>query len=1353
MTRRKLNIHSWMVAACWLLVNAATAQNRSISLQDGLCNNFVLATALDGQGNLWVGTETGLNCIAGRTVTSYRREQMGSSNDKILSLYYDRHCDRLLIGTEHELLSYDGRTDRFCHPADSNLVTRRGLTCIATDHRQGVWLVFFNGVVQHMDCATGRVTTLPARLPAARRVMDDGRGHLYVGHNKEGLSIVNLQNPRDVKHYRHNNDDPASLPGNNVRCLLNDSRGRVWVGTDRGLALFDAAAGSFTTVRHTAGGSLPDNVYDVKEMAGGQLWVASDVGGISVVTPSATVPVGGYTYNDDVAITVSSLNTRTILQDGYQNVWVGNHSTGLDFIPARRPFLSWLDYTDERGRPRHVYGIAGDSQGRLWVSSEDELSLWARRPGPDRALHLQGRWHVGAMKHRAHSFARCLMADSQGCLWMGMEDEGVIRFDTRTQRFEPIDIGYDVCDIHSFYEDGDGAVWIGAEHGVCRYYQGRVSHATMIDSLAEWAPVTSFLRLSTGELLLTTQGSGIVAVNTTTMKARRLMMADGLPSNNINQALADRRQGLWLATNEGLVRIADPTDLTRFDVYSTSDGLTDRQVWAVRQDRQGRLWGSTYSSLVCLDPATGRFYNYGQQGQLAVNGSIEGAAAVVDGALLAFGSTGGVCYFMPDDTEVQPRVAPVRISLCEAYWPIEGENATRRLVADSNGRITTAYDQNTLRIAYTVDDYAQTDDVEYSYMMIGLSDKWYYNGSDDDVMFRNLRPGYYTFVLRAKLKSQEWDDAVTTRLSLCITPPFWLSWWACLFYVLLVAAAAWWLFRQYRRRLALRASLEMARRESLQKQELNEERLRFFTNITHELRTPLTLILGPLDDLTADPQLPAPYRRKVGLISKSALRLHDLINQILEFRKTETQNRRLTVARGDLGAFVKETVLNFAELNRNPQVQITAEVAGDLPAVYYDSEVITTILTNLLANAMKYTERGLVSVTLRKTPLPGGAGDGLSLSVSDTGYGIPRDALPHIFDRYYQAGSAHQASGTGIGLALVKSLADLHEATLSVDSEVGYGSRFTFTLMAGNTYPNALHKEDKEDDRQSLAGRQADTAASEDEQEPEEQQPLLLIVEDNDDIRQYIADSLGDDYRIVQAANGQEGVDAATHYMPDIIVSDIMMPRMNGIELTRRLKDDIRTSHVPIILLTAKDSDLDKEEGYESGADSYLTKPFTAKLLASRIRNLLASRRRLAELLSAAGSQAVHKDGNAPQQAPPEATGPMATLRQLDREFMEQLNKVIEENIMLADIDMTFLTDKMAMSHSTLYRKVKALTGLTAKEYVRKRRLHHCYLLLQSGNYNVSEAAMMTGFNQMAHFREVFKKEFGLLPSELVKAG
>lgn len=1329
-------MNSWKYFILTLLLwstDAGMAQSvgrTQIDVARGLSNNFVLSMALDGDGNVWAGTEAGLNRIAGHTVTTYRREQLGVANDKVFSLFYDHHGNRMLVGTEMGLVVYDCGQGRFEQRVKGDKLESYSLVDMVDDHRQGVWLIYGNGKIQHLDFVTNELTTLPVKLSGSRCGMDDGQGHLYIGHSKEGMSIVNQKEPYAVRHFSGLDSEksvekcanPERLPSNNVRRIVKDSKGRIWIGTDQGLAQFDPVAQSFAWVRSSA--ETEDyraNVFDIKEMADGHLWTANDVGGVMT--------------DEGRQVETSSMNTRFILQDTYHNIWIGNHSTGVDFLPNHKPFFRALNVVNKQVAAKRVYGIGNDRQGRMWVSGEDELSVYGYQGDVADGLTLEGHWQVSGMKHRSHSFARCLMVDSRGFVWLGMEDEGVILFNTERQTFEPIDIGYDVCDIHSFMEDTDGRIWIGAEYGVCIYDNGRVSHQGAITQLVGGAPVTSFIRLSRTQLLLTTQGRGLSVVDTKTMSAQHLTMTDGLPSNNINQALSDRKSGLWMATNEGVVRLADFHNLKNITVYGTQAGLEDHQVRAIQQDEQGRIWASTFSGIVCLDTVSGRFYNYGQQRDTSTGGFMEGAVATLKDGIIAFGSVKDVYYFRPEDTETDWEISPVRIVRCEVFSPTGEEKAPLYVQPDGDGRLKLTAQQNTLCLAYTISNYAQADDVEFSYMMKGLSDKWYADGNNHEVVFRSLRPGNYTFVLRAKLRSQDWEKATITQLSIRIAPPFWQSWWAYLFYAALALVTIFFLVQQYKRRIALHNSLEITRRESLQKQELNEERLRFFTNITHELRTPLTLILGPLEDLAADDSLTTGSRRKVEMINRSAGRLRDLINQILEFRKTETQNRTLTVARGDVGQFVKEIVLNYKELNRNPEVEISYYQPGKLPKVYFDSEVVATVLNNLLSNAVKYTERGSIDITIEAKD-----DKEIMISVADTGYGIAAEALPHIFDRYYQAKGNHQASGTGIGLSLVKSLVDLHEAQIMVESEEGKGCKFTLSLSAVNSYPNALHKEDDENDEARMKAEELDEV-EEGEESMEAQQPLLLIVEDNEDIRQYIVDSLCDDFRILQASNGVEGVALAGKHVPDLIVSDIMMPKMNGIQLTRQIKDTIQTCHIPVILLTAKDADEDKEEGYDSGADSYLTKPFTAKLLTSRIRNLLANRRRLAEQLS----------NNGIENIPSELSSPTSSLSRLDREFMEGLNRTIEEHIMQTDIDMAFLTDKMAMSHSTFYRKVKALTGLTAKEYVRKQRLRHCYKLLESGNYNVTEAAMMTGFSQMAHFREVFKKEFGILPSELTK--
>lgn len=614
-------------------------------------------------------------------------------------------------------------------------------------------------------------------------------------------------------------------------------------------------------------------------------------------------------------------------------------------------------------------------------------------------------------------------------------------------------------------------------------------------------------------------------------------------------------------------------------------------------------------------------------------------------------------------------------------------------------------------------------------MLEGLENAWYSTQGDNQVTFRNIPHGNYVFKVKTRFRNQEWNENAA-QLTVVIAPPLWLTWYAKLGYVILFIFALYALLRFYKRKLDLESSLEVERKQSLNKQELNEERLRFYTNITHELRTPLTLILGPLEDLLSDATLSPKHANKISIIHDSATRLLNLINRILEFRKTETQNRKLSVAKGDLGQLVQEVGLRYKELNPNNKVNYHIHIETEDTEIFYDADMITIILDNLMSNAAKYTSEGDITLSLRS--VEENQIKYTEISVSDTGHGIDAEALPHIFDRYYQAKSKYQASGSGIGLALVKGLSELHEGILKVESAVDTGTTFTLRLLTENTYPNAIHAQ------HDMEKKPMDAEETTITDTPTENHPIVLVVEDNADIREYIRSSFTDIYEVITAKDGKEGWELAQVRIPNIIVSDIMMPVMDGIELCKRIKEDMRTNHIPVILLTAKDSLQDKEEGYASGADSYLTKPFSAKLLHSRINNLLETRKKIASLLALADTQ-------------PKQESAVSSLNKLDNEFLQKITQIIEENLEMEKMDIAFIADKMCMSHSTLYRKIKGLTDMSANEFIRKVKMRKGVELLMSGQYTISEIAYMIGFSSVAYFRQCFKDEYGMSPSDYVK--
>ena len=517
---------------------------------------------------------------------------------------------------------------------------------------------------------------------------------------------------------------------------------------------------------------------------------------------------------------------------------------------------------------------------------------------------------------------------------------------------------------------------------------------------------------------------------------------------------------------------------------------------------------------------------------------------------------------------------------------------------------------------------------------------------------------------------------------------------------------------------------ELEKKNHEQEEELNNERLRFFTNITHELRTPLTLILGPLEDLQEDKDLLPYQQKKISIIHNSAIRLLNLINQILEFRKTETQNKKLCVSKDNLAALVTEVGLKYKELNPKKNIEFNIAIESDPLPLYFDKEIITIILDNLISNAIKYTEKGYINIslyTIRKNNT-----DYAEIRVSDTGQGIPSEELPHIFERYYQAKNDRQVSGTGIGLALVKNLVKLHQGEIHAESILGKGSSFRFSLIINNIYPNALHTESAEDSmlNNNISG----------------EKPILLVVEDNPDICEYISESFSDSFEVITAEEGEAGYRMAISQIPDIIVTDIMMAGMDGITFCKIIKGDVRTSHIPVIMLTAKDSLQNKEEGYLAGADSYLTKPFSASLLRSRIHNLLESRKKLANQFS--NNLNINSDKSIILHE---------SLNQLDNEFIQKITQIIEDNLKSEKIDVTYLADKLCMSKSTLYRKIKALTGISTNEYVRKIKMQNAEKLMLEGRYTISEIAFRVGMNSPVYFRQCFKEEFGISPSEYLK--
>lgn len=1312
---------------------------RNLTVADGLSNDFVLDMAVDGNGFVWVGTKSGLNKISGYGILKYTDKNSRLAGNYVNALYYEKTSNAMWVGTLNGISIVDCMTGQMSILNTSNGLAQNSIADISQAADGGVWILYTNNGVQYYDVRHKRLMPQPSYTihtlhTNSHCCIDNGAGQLYVGHNGEGMSVVDLKRHR-VERFRHNNGDPESIPSDNVRSIVCDFSGNIWVGTNNGLALFNPLSHKFHKVSSP---NIGDNIYSMYSTSNGNLLVACNLNGVSVIN-TRNVAHGGVSseavtklYVDNAACNAA----RAILNDVYGNVWIGSYGIGVAFVnPRPEAFNVMPEITDDNGKICHIYGITASKDGGLWLGSDSGLSLC-------RDSKVAGHWHFNDILRRTSAFVYVMYEDKYGNVWIGLDDEGVIVFNRTTHTFKRVDLSSRALDIHAFLELADGSMLIGSELGIYLYKDGKTEYLKKLSSQLSSPTVYGLVLDHKGQLWVGTDGGGVSVFSKTGKLVAKLNEANGLTSSRVNQLFVAKDKSIWIATGNGLCHVKDVEKPEKIEKFDSTNGLTDPYVMSVTQDTNGQIWISTFTNIACLDMQSRTFVVYDFNVGVTAGGFVEGSAALTTDGYVYFGSPKGVCRVNTQLLRMHKKVSKVYVVGSETVAP-----DTRHLVPlfPEDGAYRLPYDASTIRIAFSVADYGERGKVEYAYCMEGLDDKWVFTDGDDEVAFRNLRPGKYRFKVSASFIGGKIDEDNVAEVEIIVSPPWWATWWMMIIYVLVVAAVTFQIVRVYKRRLKLinalklrDASLAMERENRRKEREMNDNRLRFFTNIAHELRTPLTLVIGPVDDLLNNADIAEMHKRKLGLVYQNAVRLLGLINRLMDFRKTETGNYTLCISKGDICKAVRNAGMRFMESQSESGVNLVVDVPEECMDMYFDNEAITNILDNLLSNAFKYTPAGgqvRLALNVDKSTA--------KIIVEDNGYGISKDALPHIFDRYYQENGKHQASGTGIGLAFVQSLVKLHEATISVESEQGKGTKFVVCLSRTNIYPKALHKTEAGQENPTVTF--GEVMAHDDNEQECNEKPLVLVVEDNDDIRNYIAGELGDSFKVVSTPNGLEAWNKIKETVPDIVVSDIMMPVMDGIELCRRIKGDINTSHVPVILLTAKDTIDDKEEGYRCGADSYMTKPFSAKLLKARIKNLQESRLCLVRNIVAGNISVaeceIERDDTATD-----------SLTDIDRKFISSYTSLVVENMEDSELDMSFFTDRLNMSYSSFYRKVKALCGMTPVEFLRQMRLKHSAELLSTGNFNVTEVARMCGFDNIGYFRKCFKDEFGSAPSEYMKS-
>lgn len=1318
---------------------AQQGKTKYLSLQDGLSNQQVLDVVHDHDGFIWVATELGLNRFSSNSFKHFYKAEKpdGKSvnSNEINTLLYDNQ--KLYIGTRSDGLNIlDLQTNTFSYfvhkPGDENSISTNDITDIIKSKNGKLWLATFHQGVQQFNTASKKFehfnqNSIPA-MPenSVWSLAEDKNGLLYIGHVSKGVSVLNPitreLNLLDVKLTN------GILPDNEVKSLFCDSKNNIWIGTRKGLAVYNPISKKLTRVKLSSK-SIKNNepfIYSIKEVQN-QIWVGAESSQLFALTPVFSIDNNEilYSLSTPLALTHgSNTSIQNIDQDQFGNVWLAIYSGGLAFSSHLKPFFSILpqqESASERNKTATVTAIINDQQDKTWLATTGEGIV--QISNNNLVNHINSN-----NSPLGDDFLLSGFEDNSGNKWFGLQKGGVSCYQPTRNSWKKIDGGKRMSEVRAIMQDSRQNICFAAQEGIFILAKG----ADTLQKIAITTPMMGDFSPRTlvedqhGNMWVGTYGQGIYIYDRNWKLIKRVSKEEGLVSNTINYVYRDSENTIWIATNEGLSYQLSGDQLGKIKTVPLHLGDAWLTINAITESPKGNIWCATRLGLIRYLPAQKRLLSYDQAFGLPLGGFINNSVSKDKNGRLFFGMPSGACYFDPVNIPLKLPSSPINISRLMVFNTDE-RNAQTEKFPDTEKRIHLKHGENSFRIELAVMDYAMNDLLEFSYKLQGFDNKWISLGDEKNIDFRSIPYGSYELKIRTRQKNEQWSESYES-LYITINPPFYLSAFAIACYIIVVLATIVAFFFFYIKRINAEAQLNLKKQQLEQEGNLHTERMNFYTNITHELRTPLTLILGPLEDLLHENQLSPKHRERISIVQKSATRLFSMVNQLLEFRKVESQYKPLALQPGLISELLKEIVQKYSEASQSKNINISLTAIDVDFKTMFDREIVQLIVDNLLSNACKYTQAGSVMVSLDYDQ--NNQGNWAIIKVKDTGCGIAAAHLEKIFDKFYQV-PQNTGAGAGVGLSLVKQLSAIHHGQVSVKSELDWGSEFCVRLLAN---PVSL---------QIPSLTEQDVLIVEQKVPQPDLLPMVLLVEDDVDLSAYLTALLASKYSVITAENGKQGFQLAKRHVPDIIVSDLMMPEMDGFAMLRALKKERETSHIPTILLTAKSSETDKHRGYELGLDSYLTKPISTQLLYGRIDNLLSKRKSLyEEVLNQLSNQIKNQEIiNVEMEGDPWRENDFV------KEFVSLVEKLMHQEI----LDTATLAENMNMSQSTLYRKLKALTGKNINQLVRKVRMQKAAQLLNSGKYNINEVSFMVGINSSIYFRQCFKEEFGQLPSEYQK--
>jgi len=1351
---------------------------QKINSDDGLSHNIANDIVQDGKGFIWIATHDGLNRFDGYEFKVYRFNPADSTSilgNYIKCLYVDQNDD-LWISTRYGLNLYNPEQDNFTgFTLDQN--ENLDITKIAASNDGGLWISNYMGGFVHFDPGSKSFIKFNTENQALTTnfimsIHEDSDDILWVGTGDNGVLIFrHINNRLDV--VGELVDKLEKFDITQVEEIFEDINGNIWIASRQGVLFYHRSLNEFFHIQKTneTSGLSGNIILDIGQDYQGNIFIGTQEDGLNILSQDQLKANHPRTFKfskilpGSEGFNLSHRSIQSIYEDKDRNIWLGTFGNGINLIPWVQPKFKLLKHTVQNAPDINfgkIWGICEDRDGLLWIGT-DGMGLKRCNLITGEIKHYNSGNKPGDISDDA---ILCALCDSKGRLWFGTYAGGLNLYDRKTDSFIHFKVkdnqnNQTVNDIRCIFESQNQEIWIGTNGvGLMKLDS---DHFTFQNIIPETGGLSAFdiraiAQDNSGGLWLGTYGAGLFYYDPETGETKHFAFdrvnSGTLKCNIIYSLLYDKEKNhLWIGGSQnGGLNLLNLNNFT-FSIFDHNNGLANNIIHAIEKDSKGRLWMSTNAGISLLDPSVNEFTNYdkldGVQGQEFSNGSV--LKSFIHN-IICFGGTAGLNFFNADDIKKHIDETPILITDLKIF----NEDVSLKSPKNSDSPLLNTilytksielnHTQNNFTLGFSGFHYSNPDKIKYQYKLGPADQDWNNLQYQRSVTFQNLKAGEYQFKVRASNEDGIWSD-IYESLFITIKPPPWKSWWAYVLYSLLSASFIIWIYYYNLKEAKIRHNLLLEKKLRAQEHDLYEEKIRFFTNISHELRTPLMLLINPLEEFITKESIHTRLGRTFNVMYRSANSLLQLINTLLEFRKTETGKLKLHAGMYNIVEQVEENCIAFMGMAARKNIELSFKTDDKVIEAWFDREKLEMILNNILSNAIKNThENKCILVSVMKdqnssTEYPEGH---ITILIKDEGKGIPEDELDKIFERFYQVKGVNNSGGTGIGLALTKKLVEIHKGSIQVESKINHGASFFVLLPLGNSHLTEEELISEPSDTQIIRTAHIDNGNSDSinllleklsSLSPEMRK--ILVIEDNEEIRFYLNDLLKDYFIVEEAGDGISGLEKARQYHPALIICDIMMPELDGLELCKILKSELETSHIPILMITANLAHHIHINSLEVGADAFITKPFKPDLLLSRIYNLLKSREKLRDYYlnrfksgMVSETQSLNKD----------------------EEFLIKVNGLIHKNLNNNDFSITLLHKTLGVSRTVFYNKIKSLTNYSPIDLIRHIRLKRASELLSTREYKVYEVMMKVGFNDEKHFRQLFKKQFGVMPSEYLQA-